>query len=150
MPRQSKVVFIKASVKSPLGCQSDHMRWPWKPPKMPLRPMDSSSQPISASLGLPSIRSRQIRVILTTKAHSSSFWASVCFFSGGFLSKPPGSAPWSRPKLSQIPRDRKSPASCGGAPRSYLPTRRGCQVVLEELRIAERAHDAHGNGADAT
>ena len=63
LPRQSKVVFIKASVKSPLGCQSDHMRWPWKPPKMPLRPMDSSSQPISASLGLPSIRSRQIRVI---------------------------------------------------------------------------------------
>ena len=73
MPFQSNDELRIASGKSPSGRKSVHWRCPWNPPAMALCPMASSSKPISASFGLPCIRSRKMSVIFTTYSQTASF-----------------------------------------------------------------------------
>ena len=87
-PFQSKLELRIASMKSPLGAWSVHWRWPWKPPRMALRPIASSPKPSSARRGLPTRMSLVIRVILTTVSQSRSSSSRLFCLSGVLRSAP--------------------------------------------------------------
>jgi hypothetical protein len=88
MPFQSKDELSIASMKSPFGKWSLQCRWPWKPPRIALRPRASSPKPAAASRGLPTMRSRAMIAILTDVSQSASFWARVRCEPAGFVSRP--------------------------------------------------------------
>src|SRR5574344_741292 len=86
-PFQSKDDDIRASVKSPFGNQSVHIRCPWNPPTTALRPRASSFHPISANTWLPNNMSRTIIVNLAIKSQSLSalIYFDLVITSGNFL-----------------------------------------------------------------